>query len=229
MAAARVSGADLRRVLTSDLPPGGVRSAVGFLRHRLVQKMPAAVAPAPAAAFAPAPVAAFAPAPVAPAPAPASGTASVPRRESGTAPASPLPDAAPRYVPPLVTCEGPGTEHVFRSLGGETRCPDCEQEAAWARWAECRIAALGATPFPDRASRDRTVGAPGWPPPPRRQPPVRPSGRPGRPRGRPETARTGVEPGRRDRAREPSRGPGHGVAWRAGGGSWPPPVPGVSP
>ncbi|MFD7424664.1 hypothetical protein ACFV6M_30060 [Streptomyces californicus] len=138
-----VSGADLRRVLTSDLPPGGVRSAVGFLRHRLVQKMPAPVAPAPAAAFAPAPVAPFAPAP-----APASGTASVPRRESGTAPASPLPDAAPRYVPPLVTCEGPGTEHVFRSLGGETRCPDCEQEAAWARWAECRIAALGGDALP---------------------------------------------------------------------------------
>ncbi|MFJ5887879.1 hypothetical protein [Streptomyces californicus] len=127
-----VSGADLRRVLTSDLPPGGVRSAVGFLRHRLVQKMPAPVAPAP----------------VAPAPAPASGTAPVPRRESGTAPASPLPDAAPRYVPPLVTCEGPGTEHVFRSLGGETRCPDCEQEAAWARWAECRIAALGGDALP---------------------------------------------------------------------------------
>ncbi|MFD3797234.1 hypothetical protein [Streptomyces californicus] len=151
-----VSGADLRRVLTSDLPPGGVRSAVGFLRHRLVQKMPAPVAPAPAAAFAPAPAAAvqgtaFASAPVAavaPAPAPASGTASVPRRESGTAPASPLPDAAPRYVPPLVTCEGPGTEHVFRSLGGETRCPDCEQEAAWARWAECRIAALGGDALP---------------------------------------------------------------------------------
>ncbi|MFF5770308.1 hypothetical protein ACFY8V_24085 [Streptomyces californicus] len=122
-----VSGADLRRVLTSDLPPGGVRSAVGFLRHRLVQKMPA---------------------PVAPAPAPASGTASVPRWESGTAPASPLPDVAPRYVPPLVTCEGPGTEHVFRSLGGETRCPDCEQEAAWARWAECRIAALGGDALP---------------------------------------------------------------------------------
>ncbi|MDW4917551.1 hypothetical protein [Streptomyces californicus] len=133
-----VSGADLRRVLTSDLPPGGVRSAVGFLRHRLVQKMPAPVAHAPAAAFAPAPVAAFAPAPVAPVPAPA----------SGTAPASPLPDAAPRYVPPLVTCEGPGTEHVFRSLGGETRCPDCEQEAAWARWAECRIAALGGDALP---------------------------------------------------------------------------------
>ncbi|MDP9950522.1 hypothetical protein J2S51_003276 [Streptomyces sp. DSM 41269] len=151
-----VSGADLRRVLTSDLPPGGVRSAVGFLRHRLVRKMPAPVAPAPAAAFAPAPVAAvpdtaFASAPVAavsPAPAPASGTASVPRRESGTAPASSLPDAAPRYVPPLVTCEGPGTEHVFRSLGGETRCPDCEQEAAWARWAECRIAALGGDALP---------------------------------------------------------------------------------
>ncbi|MEV8451347.1 hypothetical protein AB0467_01780 [Streptomyces sp. NPDC052095] len=44
-----VSAADLRRALTSELPREGVRSAVGFLRHRLVQKLPAPPA-APAAA-----------------------------------------------------------------------------------------------------------------------------------------------------------------------------------
>ncbi|MFD9606836.1 hypothetical protein [Streptomyces sp. NPDC059970] len=36
---------DLRRALTSELPPDGVRSAVGFLRHRLVQKLPEPPAP----------------------------------------------------------------------------------------------------------------------------------------------------------------------------------------
>ncbi|MFF2007548.1 hypothetical protein ACFVWY_00540 [Streptomyces sp. NPDC058195] len=46
-----VSGGDLRRTLTSELPREGVRSAVGFLRHRLVQKLPAPpLAPAPAVA-----------------------------------------------------------------------------------------------------------------------------------------------------------------------------------
>ncbi|MES9505728.1 hypothetical protein ABWJ92_04830 [Streptomyces sp. NPDC000609] len=46
-----VGAADLRRALTSELPRDGVRSAVGFLRHRLVQKLPAPVAvPDPPAA-----------------------------------------------------------------------------------------------------------------------------------------------------------------------------------
>ncbi|GGT87321.1 hypothetical protein GCM10010272_35010 [Streptomyces lateritius] len=44
-----VSAADLRHALTHGLPRGGVRSAVGFLRHRLVQKLPPASPPAPAA------------------------------------------------------------------------------------------------------------------------------------------------------------------------------------
>lgn len=125
-----MSGNDLRRVLTSDLPPGGVRSAVGFLRHRLVQKMPAPVA---AVCGAPGPAASVRVA------------EPVSRREPDAAPLPPPPGpvAAPRYAAPLVTCEGPGTEHVFRSLGGETQCPDCRQEAAWARWAEYRIASLG--------------------------------------------------------------------------------------
>ncbi|MCX4846886.1 hypothetical protein [Streptomyces sp. NBC_00893] len=53
-----VSAADLRRVLTSELPKDGVRSAVGFLRHRLVQKLPAPVA-APVPSVAPSPVREF--------------------------------------------------------------------------------------------------------------------------------------------------------------------------
>ncbi|MBV7670237.1 hypothetical protein STHAL_12255 [Streptomyces halstedii] len=35
-----ITAAQLRRVLTSELPEGGVRSAVGFLRYRLVHKLP---------------------------------------------------------------------------------------------------------------------------------------------------------------------------------------------
>ncbi|QNE75759.1 hypothetical protein F0344_14985 [Streptomyces finlayi] len=38
-----VGADDLRRALTSGLPEGGVRSAVGFLRHRLVHKLPGEV------------------------------------------------------------------------------------------------------------------------------------------------------------------------------------------
>ncbi|WLQ64898.1 MULTISPECIES: hypothetical protein [Streptomyces] len=48
-----VSAGELRRVLTSELPGDGVRSAVGFLRFRLLHKMPpelpAAPSPEPAA------------------------------------------------------------------------------------------------------------------------------------------------------------------------------------
>ncbi|MER5744412.1 hypothetical protein ABT097_14210 [Streptomyces sp. NPDC002225] len=50
-----VSTADLRRALTSELPREGVRSAVGFLRHRLVQKLPAPPAAPPAAPVSPPP------------------------------------------------------------------------------------------------------------------------------------------------------------------------------
>ncbi|MFB6873648.1 hypothetical protein [Streptomyces sp. NPDC056323] len=50
-----VSAADLRRALSSELPREGVRSAVGFLRHRLVQKLPAPVAAAPVPPVAPPP------------------------------------------------------------------------------------------------------------------------------------------------------------------------------
>ncbi|MFE9722230.1 hypothetical protein ACFYQ5_01120 [Streptomyces sp. NPDC005794] len=42
-----VTADDMRRVLAGDLPVGGVRSAVGFLRHRLVHKLPEEPAPVP--------------------------------------------------------------------------------------------------------------------------------------------------------------------------------------
>ncbi|MFJ7327118.1 hypothetical protein ACIQVN_12870 [Streptomyces cyaneofuscatus] len=114
-----VSAGELRRVLSSGLPRDGVRSAVGFLGHRLVQKMPEAPEPEK----------------------PRAGT------EAGVEGASSpgLPDAPPTppRVAPLVTCAGPGNEHVFRAYGGATLCPDCQQAAAYARWAERRAADLG--------------------------------------------------------------------------------------
>ncbi|WP_307668769.1 hypothetical protein [Streptomyces sp. V2I9] len=147
-----MSGSDLRRVLTSDLPAGGVRSAVGFLRHRLVQKMPEPLARVSVGHEPGALERGVEPAPRrerGPAPRRERGPASL--RELASAPESSSVVAVPRYVAPLVTCEGPGTEHVFRSLAGETQCPDCQQEAAWARWAEYRIAGLGgdARPGPE--------------------------------------------------------------------------------
>ncbi|MEU9927537.1 hypothetical protein [Streptomyces anulatus] len=127
-----VSAGELRRVLSSDLPEGGVRSAVGFLRHRLAEKMPEATVPAarevqPKQKHEPMPM---------PMPMPEQDP-----EPSASDAASP--PAVPRYVPPLVTCPGPGPEHVFRAMAGETECPDCRQAAAWARWAEHRIAGLG--------------------------------------------------------------------------------------
>ncbi|MDQ1027249.1 hypothetical protein QF035_004831 [Streptomyces umbrinus] len=88
-----VSAPDLRRALTSGLPAGGVRSAVGFLRHRLIEKLPAArcqVTPTPPPEWAPAPA----------------------RRA-------------------LVTCPGPGNEHVFRPRNDETHCLRCRTAAAF--------------------------------------------------------------------------------------------------
>ncbi|MEU9960725.1 hypothetical protein [Streptomyces sp. NPDC050982] len=88
-----VSAPDLRRALTTGLPADGIRSAVGFLRHRLIQKLPAArrqVTPTPPPERAPAPV----------------------RRG-------------------LVTCPGPGDEHVFRPRNDETHCLRCRTAAAF--------------------------------------------------------------------------------------------------
>ncbi|MFF1376550.1 hypothetical protein [Streptomyces sp. NPDC058308] len=81
-----VSTGDLRKALAAGLPPGGVRSAVGFVRHRLVQKLPAH--------------------------------------------AGAMPSPAVTGRPGLMTCAGPGAEHVFRPLGEETRCGRCRAERA---------------------------------------------------------------------------------------------------
>ncbi|MGC5361830.1 helix-turn-helix domain-containing protein [Streptomyces sp. DT24] len=92
-----VSPSELRRVLTSELPDDGVRSAVGFLRHRLLHKLP----------------------------------------EPPTPTLSPEPPpGAPQFppVPELVTCDGPGEEHVFRPLTEETECAACRQAIAYENW-----------------------------------------------------------------------------------------------
>ncbi|MFI1224163.1 MULTISPECIES: hypothetical protein [unclassified Streptomyces] len=117
-----VSGGELRRVLSGDLPQKRVRYAVGFLRHRLEEKMPEPLPPAQD---------------IEPEPLP-----------SDPPPAPPV----PRYVAPLVSCAGPGPEHVFRAMAGETECPDCLQAAAWARWAERRAADLGVDLADDAAA-----------------------------------------------------------------------------
>ncbi|WP_318197409.1 hypothetical protein [Streptomyces sp. MCL20-2] len=66
-----MSAGDLRLALSSALPAEGVRTAFGFLAHRMVEKLP----PRP------------------------EGTA------ESTPPPSPL---------PLIACDGPGEEHLFR-------------------------------------------------------------------------------------------------------------------
>ncbi|WP_326678599.1 hypothetical protein [Streptomyces sp. NBC_01237] len=165
-----ISGGELRRVLTSDLPPGGVRSAGGFLRHRLVQKMPEGKRRGPVA-----PVGAGRPAGVSPSAGhgcpvevPSSAADGCPAEVSPSAKAvrpdvSPSRPVVPRYVPPLVTCEGPGPEHVFRAMAGETECPECQQAAAWAHWAARRAADLGVDLAGDAAAAvDAGQGPGGW-------------------------------------------------------------------
>ncbi|MER5891505.1 hypothetical protein [Streptomyces sp. NPDC001876] len=115
-----ITAAQLRQVLTSELPEGGVRSAVGFLRYRLVHKMPEE------------------------------------RPQAEVRSAGP-PVAAP------VACAGPGDEHVFRSVEGETHCGECRREQARKEWAARRVWAesipdpqpwrerfAGVTPHPNR-------------------------------------------------------------------------------
>ncbi|MGW8885083.1 hypothetical protein [Streptomyces sp. NPDC055749] len=115
-----VSAADLRRALVSGLPEGGVRSAVGFLRHRLVHKLPEAAAPR----------------------------------------AEPRP---PEPVPEFVVCAGPGDEHVFRSVRGETHCGPCgreEMRAVWAAWKQEAATLPEPPPWRERFAALREVPAP---------------------------------------------------------------------
>ncbi|MFS0695771.1 hypothetical protein, partial [Streptomyces nitrosporeus] len=115
-----VSVEELCRVLGSDLPSAGVRSAVGFVRWRLVQKLPEA------------PVSLWAGA------AGAGG--------SGGVGAVGVEPAGGGVQLPLqagwVTCQGPGDEHVFRGGEGDTHCGPCRRQVAWEVWERKRAAQL---------------------------------------------------------------------------------------
>ncbi len=124
---------DLRQALLSDPPENGVRSAVGFLRHRLIQKCPVT--------------------PAAPTTHPA--TPMIP-----AIPAVPL--STPPQLPPvgelvreLIACAGPGEEHVFRPLGDEPECADCRRATAYASW----MVATDTYEFPDDMTWRQRVAA----------------------------------------------------------------------
>ncbi|MEV5680734.1 hypothetical protein [Streptomyces sp. NPDC052179] len=65
-----------------------------------------------------------------------------------TPPAPPItaPVTASPPVRELITCEGPGEEHVFRPMGEETACAECRQVAAWEMWQ------AGTHTFPEDAT-----------------------------------------------------------------------------
>ncbi|GAA2959401.1 hypothetical protein [Streptomyces enissocaesilis] len=114
-----ISATDLRHALTNGLPPTGVRSAVGFLRHRLTEKTP---------------------------------------QERATV--RPPHDTAPRqeshHPKPLIACEGPGPEHLFRPLDDETHCGRCRQDAAWAAHT-AKYPPHGPAPVPELGPTVRSV------------------------------------------------------------------------
>lgn len=127
---------DLRQALLSDPPENGVRSAVGFLRHRLIQKCPVtAAAPAtpPATPMIPATPATLA--------APLSSP--------------PQPPPVRELVRELIACAGPGEEHVFRPLGDEPECADCRRATAYASW----MVATDTYEFPDGMTWRQRVAA----------------------------------------------------------------------
>lgn len=144
-----VSVGELRRVLSSDLPEGGVRSAVGFLRHRLAEKMPEANVSAREVQakreHEPMPM---------PMPMPMSMAMPMPAQEQ-----DPMREQAPEPEPHGLRRGSPArrppvrsaARHLSRSRaraclpghGRGDRVPRLPQAAAWARWAEHRIADLG--------------------------------------------------------------------------------------
>ncbi|MER5629493.1 hypothetical protein [Streptomyces nitrosporeus] len=141
-----VSVEEMCRVLGSDLPSAGVRSAVGFVRWRLVQKLPEA------------PVSLWAGA------AGAGG--------SGDVGAVGVEPAGGGVRLPLqagwVTCQGPGDEHVFRGGEGDTHCGPCRRQVAWEVWERKRAAQLA-----EEAAAGGTGAAASAPSPP--EPSVRPA------------------------------------------------------
>ncbi|MFJ9106473.1 hypothetical protein [Streptomyces sp. NPDC102283] len=117
-----VSAGDLRLALSSALPQEGVRSAFGFLKNRLVEKLPA----------------------------PPEETADLlVAAESAPPPhpPSPLPPSLP-----LLACDGPGEEHMFRPHESwVTTCGPCHREQQRAYWADL-MACAEAEPAPPRPS-----------------------------------------------------------------------------
>ncbi|MGW2841407.1 hypothetical protein ACWCWD_26865 [Streptomyces sp. NPDC001493] len=133
-----VSASELRRALVSSLPEAGVHSPPGFVRKRLVLKMPA-----PLEYFAAAP-GAVAVGAARPQGVDSQGVDSPSVRPQGVRPQGV--EEKPPYEPPppLVTCEGPGDDHVFRAMSGEVLCGQCRSAEAWAAWAAHREAAARA-------------------------------------------------------------------------------------
>ncbi|MFE9849453.1 hypothetical protein ACFYPN_11655 [Streptomyces sp. NPDC005576] len=113
---------EMRYVLSSALPQDGVKSAVGFLMHRLKEKMP----PEPGHRR-----------DVSPEASRPQGVDGTPGRDRDPAPEAVAP-------PPLLVCEGPGDEHMFRAYGGHVKCGECRQTEAYERWAAQREAAARA-------------------------------------------------------------------------------------
>ncbi|PSK70785.1 hypothetical protein C6W96_20475 [Streptomyces sp. CS149] len=115
-----VSAGDLRLALSSALPAEGVRTAFGFLAHRLVEKLP-------------------------PRPEEVAESTSPP-------PSSPLPL-------PLIACDGPGEEHLFRPHASwVTTCGPCHREQQRAYWADL-MARAEADPAPPPPSWRERVAA----------------------------------------------------------------------
>ncbi|MFJ4705256.1 hypothetical protein ACIP6I_10430 [Streptomyces anulatus] len=115
-----VSAGDLRLALCGALPEDGVRSAFGFVAHRLVEKLP-----------------------------PHLGTA-----------AEPSPPESPLLLPsPLIACDGPGEEHMFRPHASwVTTCGPCHRDQQRAYWADA-LARAEADPEPPRPPWRELVAA----------------------------------------------------------------------
>ncbi|MFF7360085.1 hypothetical protein [Streptomyces sp. NPDC008125] len=130
-----MSAADMRYVLSSQLPKDGVRTAVGFLRHRLEEKMP----PEPGRRRA---VTAVEPGASRPRGVDRIGDVNRTGTERiGTDRTWSL-ELSGEVVArvPLVECEGPGDVHMFRAYQGHVKCEACRQEEAFQLWAAKRAA-----------------------------------------------------------------------------------------
>ncbi|MGW6585448.1 hypothetical protein [Streptomyces globisporus] len=117
MAAAGRERRESALALSSALPAEGVRTAFGFLAHRMVEKLP-------------------------------------PRPEE-TAESTPPPSPLPL---PLIACDGPGEEHVFRAarVVGHHLGP-CHREQQRAHWADLMARAEAHPAPPPPTWRERVA------------------------------------------------------------------------